>query len=299
MAGTRAHGFLAEIAEIERQDKIAAEKKLYEAAAPERAQVARDLAAAKRDLRKRLLMDANESADFQYTKYDGRFDTASPGVVTKAIQDAWTTFTAEHPELTKTELHGVTMFLGLFGTSPDLAKPEVFEQALTYLDARLSALDPQEVPAPSEIVEDPSTESVTSLNPFKMGSREYEAFEKQQYQRDLLTETLLSPLFSDTTQEIVDSTGKKIAGPHLIQFRKWLDEPAQKRRFSPLTRGEIRFAFCEFFSTEEFLTDSERSELDRRRTVDGMTSDQVAAITGRRGSYAPLPHMGIRQGGQE
>lgn len=291
---TRAKGFLAQIAEIEKQDAADKARREWEAAAPERAQIARDLAAAKRDLRKRLLMDVNESADFQYTKYDGRLDTASPGVVTKAIQDAWATFIAEHPELSKEDRKAVTMFLSLFGTAPDLAKPEVFEQALDYIRTRLSALDPQEVaPAPESITED----IAESACPFPPNSRAAERWQREQYEKEFLQETLGNELLSNTLWEIVNQSGLALSTADQQKFLQWLSLPAQRRRYK-FTREEIRLGFAEFFDNSSFLTEQELARVKEYRAIDSMTSDDVKRAVGYRNDYSPREHAGIRQGGQ-
>src|ERR1039458_5493824 len=183
---TRAAEFTRQRIELEREIDAQEAAKKYEAGAPARALKAQEVTEAKRQLRKALLIDISESiADFTYTKYDGRFDAATPGVVTKVIQDAWATFTAEHPELTKTELGGITMFLGLYGSDPDLSKPEVFEQALAYIDTRLAALDPQE-PAPASIPD--ATDSTETVNPFPPHSRAADQWDRGQYEKALIPE---------------------------------------------------------------------------------------------------------------
>jgi len=180
-------------------------------------------------------------------------------------------------------MHGVTLLLGQYGADPDIAKPEVFEQALSYINTRLAALDPQ--PEPVSVLPAEPTEEVC---PFPANSRGREAWDRKKYAKDLLNETLGNDLFSNTVQEMVTQSGLSMSGDVQFRFRKWLDSPESRRRFgATLTRESIRLGAASFFADQSFLTDAELAWIDGNRAIESMTSEQVKLDVGFRNDYSP------------
>jgi hypothetical protein len=246
--------------QLEKEIEAAEAKKLWENQAPERAQVARALAQAKRDLRKRLLMDVNESIeDFQFPKYDGRFDAAEAGVVTKAIRDAWAEFISNHSELSSEDQTGVTMLLGLFGTKPDLAKSETFELALQYINTRLAALDPQ----PTANVSVP-TESEPEPAPLKGRAREQ--WEKEQYTQQIVEEVFSSPIWSEFAQGLADGAGKRFSYDAQIQFFHYFS--CNTRRYGVMTVQSLRKAAKDYWQDIGELTPFEQADIAETRVFE-------------------------------
>ncbi len=116
----------------------------------------------------------------------------------------------------------------------------------------------------------------------------------------MILETQLEVLgnsdYQTVMQTIVDQSGKTLSGAHSLQFRQWLASPVQSRRYgvNP-TAQNIRFAFAEWAGNISFLNEEEKSELNRRANVAGMTSEDIVRAVGKRNDYGPRTMPGIRQ----
>lgn len=278
MAETRNRGFLNEISEIEKQDAADKARREWEGKAGERRIAAQQAAADKRELRRALIIDPRTSLDFSPTPYDGHFGDATPTEITKAIQENWNVFVSAHPELSKEELSGLTLFLRLHPNA-DVSR-NAFEEALTYVNGRMMELEPQPEPASVPVHKSDKTETV---NPFRAGSREYENFDREKYRAELKRETTLgTPIFDETVQDIVDSTGKRIAGSNILSFRSWLDAPVQKRLY-PFTREGIRLGFAKYFGTTEHCTQQELDDIRDAKALEALSAREYARVVSPNG----------------
>jgi hypothetical protein len=278
----------AERIALENELNATAAKKLYDSKTGEREQAARELVEAKRELRKRLLTDVAESiADFSYTKYDGHMNTNTPEQIVAAIKSAWAEFTGNHPELSSQELAGVRMLLQKYNNDPDASKPEVYEQALSYINTRLAALDhmlDRDIVGTHESVSVPQADGFSEADPLAgLVGREREAKERELYRNEVLAETLNNGVYAKTLDEIATDTGRTIRGDDVKKFRHSLDG---RKNFS-MDRESIRFAFAQFFDAYEILSDSERAEIDRSRVIEACSSADIRRATGNRNTYNP------------
>lgn len=284
MNSERSRQTKAELAEIQNNIDAATKTKLWAEGAPARARKAQADAAARRELRKRLILDPAASADFIAPLYDGRFN--SPAEVAAAIQSAYTEFLAAH-NLDDQAITFVQEFLTNH-KSADISRVEVWNAALDYLEARMAA--PHSVGVPVSRVEHQVEQVEPEVAPevddplAGLTGRERENREREIYRQAVLTETLLNGVFADTLRELVEVTGLTMPGKVSLGFRQYLE--AHK---IPLTREEIRIAAATYFGSSVYavLDDSERAEIDRRSTVASMNSDQVKQAVGYRNTYSP------------
>jgi hypothetical protein len=290
----------AEIAEIEADIARNEAKKKFEADRPAREAATQQAEHERRELKRRLLLDANESQDFQPKKYDGRFPDALS--VEKAIRESWAAFLENH-DLDKTAQNTVTLFLQLHPDA-DVTLPSTFEAALAYLESKLC---PAEAPATVSV----QTTPVASTSKFPQqetliaglqkeldalpvgNSRARESLSRRIYQEELRLEVLAGDEYQEILSSIQNDSGKVLSGENSMKFLSWLSMPAQKRRFK--SKLDVKFAFVEFFNAPEILTDSEREELQYRATVNGMSSDDVKRAVGFRNDYGSRTVPGIRQ----
>lgn len=296
-----------------RAERLAIEKEIteqeqaraYAAAAPDRERAAQQVEYERRELRKDLIL-GYEGSDFTgYKTYDGRFPDAAS--VETAIRAAWNEFLAAH-DLDQQAKTTITMFLQQHPNA-DITLLETWELALAYLESRLC---PAEAPATVSVHATPVTvsdryESVRQEISDLRAKAEKCAFDSKERndleRRAMILETQLEVLgnsdYQTVMQTIVEQSGKTLSGAHSLQFRQWLASPVQIRRYgvNPTTQN-IRFAFAEWAGDGSFLNEEEKSELNRRANVAGMTSDDIVRAVGKRNDYGPRVHSGIRQEGQ-
>jgi hypothetical protein len=283
---SRNSGYLNEIKEIEREMAAEALRREYDQQAPERAAVGTALAAAQRDLRKRLLTDPRESTDFQYTEYAGQYDNSEAGVVTAAIKSAWQEFLAAYP-LTEVQQHQLTMFCGLHGDKPDFSKAEVFSQAWDYLCNRLAQFDPQEptlsVSVPPE--QEPQ-EPEEPRNPHPLHSRAAERWEREQYENSLTMEIHSNAVFAEACQSIADTSNREFKfSDQQTLFRHFA---TNSRKYGVMTIASIRRAAIDLYGAEQvglLPEEQETAELNRVFSQ-GTARESLEAL------HIPLVSMG-------
>lgn len=78
-------------------------------------------------------------------------------------------------------------------------------------------------------------------------------------------------------RQIVEESGKSLSSKHQQEFVNYV-----KMRHVDDDETSIRLAFSEWAGDNSFLNDTDRAELERRRTVAGMSSLDVAKIVGTR-----------------
>ena len=266
---------------IEAELKSAEAKRIYDAGAPERQRIEQAREHERRQLKRRLLLDKNESSDFQYVKYDGHMGDATAEQVTAAIRNAWTRFLELH-DLDREVQSMVTMFLQLHSPHPDLTKVETFEKALAYLESRLCP-----APAPVAPVTAPVDEAaeVAEVNPFKPGTEAYMKWDREYYRKSVLTEKILGDEYRSALATIQNDSGKTLSGENSTRFLSWLTAAPQRRRFP--TMDYFRLAFCEFFNAPETLTDADKELMAYNRRVNSMTSDDLKRAVGSTNTYNP------------
>jgi hypothetical protein len=269
----------AEVAQIEAEIARKEAVKKFEADRPAREAAAQQKEFERREFKKRLLLDPAESQDFRYTKYDGHLGDATADQVTAAIRSAWAQFLELH-DLDKQAQQLVTMFLQLHSPNPDLTKCEVFEEALAYLESRLCPA-PETTVAPVTQVE----AEVTEVNPFKAGTEAYMKWDREQYRKSVLTETILGDAYRSALATIQNDSGKTLSGVNSTKFLSWLTAAPQRRRFP--TMEYFRLAFCEFFNAPETLTSADKELMAYNRQVDSMTSDDLKRAVGSTNTYNP------------
>jgi len=221
-----------------------------------------------RELRTRLT--TQPSPDFGFLKYVGN-DT--PEEIQKKVIAA----EDDHAKSSHIPDNDRKVLIGFAQANWNLGYDLTSVEVWAAMYAKLcELLEPKEAPVVS--VPDATGDSTTeNVNPFKAGSREADNFDREQYAKELLTETQENPLFDKTCQEIVDASGKKVSGGHMVQFRIWLDLPVQRRIYL-FTREGIRLAFSKYFGDESFLSQQELDDIRDAKALEALTAREYARV---------------------
>jgi hypothetical protein len=279
---------------IEAELKAAAAARQYAADRPAREAAAQQAEHERRELKKRLLLHPEESADFTYRKYDGRFPDAAS--VEKAIRESWAVFLAGTHDLDSQAQGTITTFLQNH-PSADITLPETFEAALAYLEKRLC---PAEVVTPAVPVATPVTVDRYELvrteiadlrakaEKCAFGSKERNDLERRAMVLETQLEVLGDSEYQKIIQTIVDQSGKYLSSAHNLQFRQWLSARPQTRRFGVNPDAQnIRLAFAEWSGSSEWLDPQEQAEIQRRANIKDYSSSDIKQICGSVNTYDP------------
>jgi hypothetical protein len=270
--------------EITKSDNQASAQRAYEAAAPQRAQAAREQAEWVRSRTKEILTDSSVTADIQFKPYDGRFATAQE--VQDGITNAFDTF-LEQNSTNDVQRKQLIMILDMRPSgSADLSLVETWRTAWDFFQEYITpqvapTLESAPAEAPAPVAEVPQE----AVNPYKFGSREYENFDREQYRAAVLSEKLKGDDYQNALATIQNDAGKTLSGADQIKFLNWYSLPAQRRRFPSMEY--FRLGFCEFFNAPETLNDADRELMAYNLQVNSMTSDDVKKLVGSRNSYDP------------
>jgi hypothetical protein len=245
---------------LEQSLEDAAAKRLYDQLAPQREAERQRQEHERRELKRRLLLDADESQDFTYTKYDGRFN-GDHAAVTAGIQNAWKAFLELH-DLDKSVQQMVTMLLQLHPLA-DITRVEVFEGALSYLESRLCPAEPAQLVTP---VTTPNADEVTGT--YADGTPVSE----------LDMETVGNPIFSAACQSICDTSGKPMSGLESKRLYRHFAENSGNsgRRYGRLSVATVRRAARDLWGDESVgLTPEEQRQEEENRIWENLPATEA------------------------
>ncbi len=237
------------------------------------------------------------SPDFVTQEYDGRFKEAAE--VTAGIDAAYAAFKARTDD---GDVKLTYEFLSHNWQKADTSRLEVWEAAYQFCLRKLKAVeDKYAAPAPEpepavelSKVEQRRRELTAKRDEKRPGSEAYNKADHDLMVFETQEEVIFKDAIHDILEEIVEQSGLAIPQDCNLKFRNWLAAPMQRRFDS--SRESVRLAFSEFTqSGDTFLTPEEFREIDRRKRVGELTSDQVKEITGATNTYGGGSQPGIRR----
>lgn len=276
----------SEWAAFEAEEKRAAEKKAYDAAAPERAAKALRDAEWQRKRIREICTDYQPELKELLPVYDGRFTGENiSGQITAAITEAYNEF-AENYSIDDTTRKRLVLILQNSHPNADTSRLSTWESLWAWYKSKITL--PVEAVVSAPVVPEALADPLAGLI-----GRDRENKERQLYRESVLKEKILGEEYAEVLADLINPTGKVLSGENSAKFLFWLSEPAQKRRFK--TKTDIKYAFAEFFGTTEVLTESEIEELKRRQAIEAMDSQSVKAAVGFNNSYGPAGYRAGRQ----
>lgn len=245
----------------------------------------------------------HEPSEFTGTPYDGRFKEDRTAME-NAVKDAGTACMQRYGlKDSEPNFKLLVDFVTVNAAKIDVSLAESWFASWRFVCKAFEDLEksltPELAPEPEPAVELSKVEQrrrelTAKRDEKRPGSEAYNKADHDLMVFETQEEVIFKDAIHDILEEIVEQSGLAIPQDCNLKFRNWLGAPMQRRFDS--SRESVRLAFSEFTqSGDTFLTPEEFREIDRRKRVGALTSDQVKEITGATNTYGGGSQPGIRR----